>query len=152
MSEPCPCCSGQQYSLCCQPYLARAAQPPTAEALMRSRYSAYVKHDLAWLLATWHPAQRSPSLSASLSESFQNTQWLGLNVIACEAGNHENESLVTFFARYVENHTNGFIYERSRFLREDHRWYYVDGTYPQPGRNDACPCGSGKKYKKCCGL
>lgn len=151
MSELCPCCSGQQYSLCCQPYLKDRAQPASPEALMRSRYSAYVKQDIAWLLATWHPSRRSPQLSEALSESFQNTQWLALNVTACEQGNHENEGIVTFFAQYLENQQSGFIYERSRFLREDHRWYYVDGATPQLGRNDLCPCGSGKKYKKCCG-
>ncbi|WP_411751462.1 SEC-C metal-binding domain-containing protein, partial [Serratia sp. (in: enterobacteria)] len=43
------------------------------------------------------------------------------------------------------------MHERSRFLRLEQRWYYIDGTKPQPGRNAICPCGSGKKYKKCCG-
>ncbi|MEQ0581177.1 YchJ family protein [Pantoea dispersa] len=151
MSEKCPCCSGEQYSLCCQPFLNGQQTPQRAEQLMRSRYSAYVKQNGAWLVETWHPSQRVAGLETLLSESFATTEWLGLNVTRCNHGSHENEAFVTFFARYLEKGRTCSLYECSRFLREDQRWYYVDGTTPELGRNDRCPCGSDKKYKKCCG-
>lgn len=150
MSESCPCCSGKQYSVCCGPFLNGSAIPFTAEQLMRSRYSAYVRQDAAYLVATWHSSQRFPDLQQRLSESFADTQWLSLNVTRCNQGSHANEAFVTFFARYREKSQVMAIHERSRFLHEDHRWYYTDGVVPEVGRNDRCPCGSDKKYKKCC--
>ncbi len=151
MSDKCPCCSAMQYSLCCAPWLDGTANPPTPEALMRSRYTAYVKQRADYLVDSWHSSARQPNLHSALEESFRDTEWLSLNVIAQETGSHLNEGFVTFFARYRDNQRTGAIHERSRFLREDHRWYYIDGTVPSVGRNDSCPCGSGKKYKKCCG-
>lgn len=150
MSDQCPCCSGLQYSLCCQPFLSGAAHAKTPEKLMRSRYSAWATQNADYLLDTWHPSCDTQGARASMEASFSSTQWLSLNVISHEAGRHEKEGFVTFFAAYLENQRRGAIHERSRFLREGERWYYIDGTLPQTGRNDACPCGSGKKYKKCC--
>ena len=151
MSEHCPCGSGSQYSLCCGPYLSGTALPPTPEALMRSRYSAYVKQDVAYLVATWHPSCHAQTFAASIEESFVHTTWLGLHVLHSEIMTDSQQGYVTFFARFAENQHERFIHERSRFLREEQRWYYIDGTFPPIGRNDPCPCGSGKKYKKCCG-
>ncbi|AUX93644.1 YchJ family protein [Mixta gaviniae] len=151
MSENCPCCSGLQYSLCCGRYLSGESIPSTPEALMRSRYTAYSRQDADYLVATWHTTQRTAALRQALSESFAHTEWQSLNIVACEAGGNDNEAYVTFFARYRENQRSGAVHERSRFVREDQRWYYIDGTAPQVGRNDRCPCGSEKKYKKCCG-
>ncbi|ORM69940.1 YchJ family protein [Pantoea rwandensis] len=151
MSEKCPCCSGKQYSLCCQPFLSGQEIPASAEQLMRSRYTAYVEKNAAYLAATWHSSKRVADFETLLSESFIDSEWLGLNVTRCNHGSHENEAFVTFFARYLEKGRASAIYECSRFLREDQRWYYIDGTTPELGRNDRCPCGSDKKYKKCCG-
>ena len=150
MSQECPCCSGEQYSLCCAPYIDGTQIPATAERLMRSRYTAYVQQNAAYLVATWHPSQQRPELLQALTESFAGSEWLGLNVTRCFAGLHENEAFVTFFARYREKAQLHHLHECSRFVREDQRWYYIDGTAPELGRNDPCPCGSGKKYKKCC--
>lgn len=151
MSEKCPCCSGMQYNLCCAPWLNGSAFPATAGKLMRSRYTAYVKQDAAYLVASWHPQCRHPQLQSAIEESFPATRWLGLNVISEQSGSHDNEAFVTFFARFADNQRTSAIHERSRFLREDQRWYYIDGSALQAGRNDRCPCGSEKKYKKCCG-
>ncbi|MBE5254609.1 YchJ family protein [Mixta mediterraneensis] len=151
MSEKCPCCSEKQYSLCCERFLKGNQIPATAEQLMRSRYSAYARQDADYLVSTWHPAKRSPTLAGFLSESFQDTEWLSLTVTRCNRGSHGNEAYVTFFAQYRVKNTIHAIHERSRFLREDQRWYYIDGITPELGRNDRCPCGSDKKYKKCCG-
>lgn len=151
MSQLCPCGSGLEYSLCCQPYLRADQLAPTPSQLMRSRYCAYVMQDADYLVATWHPQTRSPSLKSDISGSFGATSWLGLTVYEATAGHDENEAFVSFVARFEEQGEENAIIERSRFLKENGQWYYVDGTRPQFGRNDPCPCGSGKKYKKCCG-
>ncbi|WP_428943180.1 YchJ family protein [Pantoea sp. FN060301] len=151
MSDPCPCCSGLQYSLCCHPYLKGEAIPDTPEALMRSRYCGYAKQDADYLIGTWHPSCQAERFRDSLIESFSSTSWLSLQIIETETPEIKPEGFVTFFARFAENGREGFIHERSRFLREEQRWYYIDGIYPETGRNDRCPCGSGKKFKKCCG-
>lgn len=82
MSESCPCCSGLQYNACCQPYLTHAATAAEPAVLMRSRYTAYVKHDVDYLIATWHPDLQPEKWRASLAESCQNSQWLGLTILA----------------------------------------------------------------------
>ncbi|AXF75727.1 YchJ family protein [Erwinia tracheiphila] len=150
MSEPCPCCSGLQYSVCCQPWLTGAALPPKPESLMRSRYTAYVYRDTNYLVATWHPSRQTEHLRTSLQQSIDATTWLGLTIISADVNAENSEGYVTFFARYSENHQEHFLHERSRFIQLDQRWYYVDGSYPETGRNVRCPCGSGKKFKKCC--
>lgn len=152
MSENCPCCSGLEYRLCCYPYLSRHAPPSSAEALMRSRYCAWAKGDVDYLVSSWHVSQCTDELILSLKESVAQTHWLGLTITASEDGSNENEAFVTFFARYLQHGKNAAIYERSRFIRQTGSWYYTDGTYLTPERNMPCPCGSGRKYKKCCNM
>lgn len=149
-TQSCPCGNLKPYTHCCGRYISGEQVPPDAETLMRSRYTAYTQQNNDWLLATWYPSQRTPQLSAALQSDDNQTQWLGLNVISHLHEKDSNEAFVTFFARYRDNQQTSAIYERSRFLLEEHRWYYIDGVHLQAGRNDACPCGSGKKYKKCC--
>ncbi len=153
MSHPCPCGSGAAFEKCCQPFLLNARSAPTPSALMRSRYSAYVMKDADYLVETWHPDCQPTRWRTSLQEGFANTEWLGLNVIAQQEGKNSDEGYVEFAARFQEAGAEDthLVHERSRFLRMNERWYYIDGVKPQTGRNDACPCGSGKKYKKCCG-
>ncbi|WP_435953389.1 YchJ family protein [Dryocola sp. BD626] len=151
MAQLCPCGSGLEYSVCCQPYLSGEALPMTPAKLMRSRYSAYVMQDADYLVATWHASVRVESLKSDISAGFANTQWLGLTVFEEAQGRDEREGFVSFVARFMDQGQESAIIERSRFLKESGRWYYVDGTRPQLGRNDPCPCGSGKKFKKCCG-
>ena len=138
----CPCGSAKPLNDCCGRY--HAGEPaPTAEALMRSRYSAYVLKLSGYLRETWHPSTRPPGLDVSEDEVV----WQRLQVIASGAG------WVEFAAFYA----GGQLHERSRFVQEDGRWFYLDGemlppiTAEKPGRNTPCPCGSGKKYKRCCG-
>lgn len=109
--------------------------------------------DADYLIATWHAQCQPGRWQESLTEGFKNTQWLGLNVIDSQPGEHADEGYVEFAARFQEPGSAKvhLIHERSRFLRVNERWYYIDGVKPQPGRNDSCPCGCGKKYKKCCG-
>ena len=151
MHQLCPCGNAVEYSLCCQRYLSGSQLAPTPSQLMRSRYTAFVEHDADYLVATWHPSCRTPDLRQALEANFGNTEWLGLTVFAADAGRDESEGFVSFVARFREGQTPGAIIERSRFIKENEQWYYIDGTRPVIGRNDACPCGSGKKFKKCCG-
>lgn len=151
MSELCPCGSAVEYSLCCQPYLSGTQVAPDPSHLMRSRYSAFVMKDAEYLISTWHPNCQAATFRAEIEAGFARTQWLGLAVFEHAAGKNDSEGYVSFIARFNENGKTGAIIERSRFLKENGRWYYIDGTRPQFGRNDPCPCGSGKKFKKCCG-
>ncbi|HBK2505915.1 TPA: SEC-C domain-containing protein [Escherichia coli] len=129
MSQLCPCGSAVEYSLCCHPYVSGEKVAPDPEHLMRSRYCAFVMQDADYLIKTWHPSCGAAALRAELMAGFAHTEWLG----------------------FTEGGKTGAIIERSRFLKENGQWYYIDGTRPQFGRNDPCPCGSGKKFKKCCG-
>jgi SEC-C motif-containing protein len=148
---PCPCSSGKAMDVCCGPFLAGAAAP-TAEALMRSRYTAYVLARGDYLLATWHASTRPAHWDGAAGP-----HWLGLEIRAVTAGTAaDTQGTVEFVARYRDRGRVGALHETSRFVREEGRWYYVDGTiHPaatgKVGRNDSCPCGSGRKFKHCCG-
>jgi SEC-C motif-containing protein len=110
---------------CCGRYLEVGEPAPTAEALMRSRYSAYVRGDEAYLLATWHPSTRPAVLD--LAEDTA-TKWLGLEITRTEAGGEQDErGSVEFVARYKVGGRAHRLHEVSRFVREEGRWYYVDG-------------------------
>ena len=117
----CPCGMDVAYADCCGRWHAGAAAP-SAEALMRSRYSAFVLELEPYLLATWHASTRPPSVAFE-----RGTKWLGLRVeIARDTGPDTAE--VEFVARYkVGGGSAVRLRERSRFVREDGRWYYVAG-------------------------
>ncbi|PSN12765.1 hypothetical protein C7293_18775 [filamentous cyanobacterium CCT1] len=162
-ADACPCGSGEGFGNCCQPYLLGREVAPTAEALMRSRYTAYHQGDVDYLIATHHPTQRYGGQRAALVQSVATTRWLGLRVLATEAGQTsdargasqegERQGVVEFVA-YYEDPKPGQVHERSRFVRQKERWFYVDGdALPPlvPKRGDPCWCGSGKKYKACHG-
>ncbi|HDT6544542.1 TPA: YchJ family protein [Kluyvera ascorbata] len=151
MSELCPCGSALEYSLCCQRYLSGNEVAPSPSHLMRSRYCAFVKKDADYLVKTWHPSCQAAAFRNDIHNGFAHTEWLGLTVFATDEGRNADEGFVSFVARFREHNKNGAIIERSRFLKENGQWYYIDGTRPVIGRNDPCPCGSGKKFKKCCG-
>jgi SEC-C motif-containing protein len=118
---------------------------------MRSRYTAFVLKDADYLIKTWHPSCHAAVFRHDIENGFAQTEWHGLTVYAQEAGATPDEGYVSFVARFSEQGKPGAIIERSRFLKENGQWYYIDGTRPLFGRNDPCPCGSGKKFKKCCG-
>ena len=120
----CPCGSGHLLSACCGRYHAGApAVPaPTAEALMRARYSAFVLDRLDYLLATWHPTTRP----AALEPNEPGLRWLGLNVKA-HVQQDESHATVAFVARSKLGGRAHRLTETSRFVREDGRWFYLDG-------------------------
>ena len=119
---PCPCDSVQTYADCCGPWhtgLSQELHAPTPEALMRSRYSAYVLGLIDYLLATWHPATAPGELE------LPPRKWLGLEVRLAQAT--AQAGVVEFVARCRENGRAQRMHETSRFVREQGRWYYVDG-------------------------
>jgi len=149
--DACPCGSGLAYGECCGPFLSGIASPESAASLMRSRYTAFCLKDAAYVLKTWHPSKRPGILDFSGDE----TVWRGLSVLRHEGGGaFDSEGIVEFVASYQQGGKLLRLHETSRFLREAGEWRYVDGDiHPEAksGRNDPCSCGSGKKYKKCCG-
>lgn len=120
---------------------------------MRSRYSAFVLGLGDYLVHSWHPDYLGDLTAELLSQT--DTQWDGLEIIASQGGPDDILGMVEFKAWFVEGETRHCLHERSRFVRYEGRWVYTDGEIdPVPlriGRNDPCPCGNGKKFKKCCG-
>lgn len=123
MSETCPCGLGKPYSECCGRFHAGASLPPTAEALMRSRYTAYVLGLADYLLATWHTSTRPATLDLG---GGTRPKWLGLKVLA-HSQDDATHARVEFVARYKIGGRAHRMHELSRFLREDGRWFYLDG-------------------------
>ena len=149
--KPCPCGSGNDYDQCCGRYIDGGQLPASPQQLMRSRYTAFARHNSDYLQQTWHESTRPAQL-----EFEAGVSWFGLRIIDCQAGDADDEGWVEFIARFKGNGRLQSLHERSRFVREQGRWQYVDGQIqPQPeaekiGRNAPCPCGSGKKFKRCC--
>ncbi|MGV2831009.1 YchJ family protein [Myxosarcina sp. GI1(2024)] len=151
----CPCGSNLQYPNCCQIYLSGKATAPTAERLMRSRYTAFYKSNIEYLIATLHPSKRKFDDRLKLSHSAKNTTWLNLKIIDTSQGQPAAEiGFVEFVAVYLVREPQQ-LHERSRFIKEGDLWLYLDGVLLPPiipKRNEPCWCGSGKKYKKCHGV
>lgn len=118
----CPCGSGDALDSCCGPLLDGAAAP-TAERLMRSRYTAFAREDAGHLLRTWHPTTRPRSVAFE-----PELRWVRLLVVdRVGGGPFDSDAVVEFEAFWRQGRTRGVLHERSRFIREERRWYYVDG-------------------------
>ena len=145
----CLCASGQPYGQCCRLVLEDHAAALTPLALMRSRYTAFVLGDHRHLLKSWAPETRPERLDLD-----RGIKWLGLVIHKTAAGANENEGYVDFTATSLEQDFLAVLRETSRFRRDEGLWYYVDGktsvTRTAVARNSGCPCGSGKKFKRCC--
>ena len=137
---------------CCGPYLTGTIIPELPEQLMRSRYTAFCRRDVDYLIATHHPSQRQPDDRKTLTETGGETAWLSLHVQESSQSTQGDRGTVTFVAFYRHQGTIRQMRERSTFVREDGRWYYLNGIRLEPiaiGRNDPCWCGSGQKLKHC---
>lgn len=119
----CPCGLGETLEGCCGQYLGGASVAPTAERLMRSRYTAYTLCHEAYLLATWHTSTRPESLN--FTEEPQ-PKWIGLDVRRA-VDQDAAHAIVSFVARYRVNGRAGKLEETSRFVKEEGQWFYVDG-------------------------
>jgi SEC-C motif-containing protein len=157
----CPCGSKQEYALCCEPFHNGGAAP-TAEKLMRSRYSAFEKGKMAYLSDTLTEASKADYSAAETEEWASQAIWNKLEIVSTQDGGEGDETgIVEFKAYFKLNGQQQVHHERSSFSKVDGRWYYEDGVInPKQeqrivehklGRNDPCHCGSGKKFKKCCG-
>ena len=161
-NELCPCASGKTYGECCGPILGGERKADTAVELMRARYSAYAVGNVEFLYASSGPEARSEFDEKTTRDWSTSAKWHGLEVLSTvRGGNDDEEGEVAFVARYSANGQQCEHREPSYFKRIDGEWRFIDGTIeknptyrreePKVGRNDPCPCGSGKKYKKCCG-
>lgn len=158
----CPCGAEVKYDACCGPLHKGLRTAKTAEELMRSRYSAYVQGETEYLIKTIHPGKRDEYDVDSMRKWSENAEWEKLEIISRQDGSPEDdEGEVEFIAHFAEEGEKKVHYERAHFVKENGLWYFESGEFaePQPlvraepkvGRNDPCPCGSNKKYKKCCG-
>jgi SEC-C motif-containing protein len=122
-TAPCPCSSGKTFDQCCRPCLQQRQNPVTAEALMRSRYTAFVLNDENYLRYSWSPQTCPDDIGLD-----NKTQWLGLQIKATEQGlAHDDSGRVEFVARFKINGKAIRLHENSRFVRHEERWVYRDG-------------------------
>lgn len=160
--DACPCGSGLAFDECCGPLIRgeRAAENP--EQLMRSRYSAYAKAEIDYLSTSLHPDHRKDFDPKSTRAWAEGSAWHKLEILGTKAGGPEDVTgEVEFIATFTQKGSTMKHHELATFARLEDRWYFVDGkavtpeqyirSAPKVGRNDPCSCGSGKKFKKCCG-
>jgi SEC-C motif domain protein len=160
--KSCPCGSGLDFGACCEGILRGKRPALTAEQLMRARYSAYVKCKIAFLGESLVAGDREGFDEAGAQSWSQKANWQGLEILGVERGGEDDAlGFVEFVARYQIDEVDQAHHERAKFVREAGKWCYAGGRVmgvdpyrreePKVGRNLPCPCGSGKKYKKCCG-
>ncbi len=157
----CPCGSQKTLAQCCLPLIQGKKKATTAEALLRARYTAFTRGDVDFILETHHSRTRDEVKREEIEDWSKNSEWLGLEIVKTAAGGEKDEQgAIIFNARYKNEGKVTDHVENSLFERENGEWRFLDaqGVKPEPmrrtepkvGRNDPCPCGSGKKYKKCC--
>ena len=160
--ELCPCNSGKTYGECCGPILDGLKKAETAETLMRARYSAYVTEHIQFLKTSATAAVQAEFDEQASTAWSRAARWHGMEIIRTEKGQPGDKTgVVEFRATYTANGEFCNHHEVSTFVMEPDGWKFEDGELvgekpilreePKVGRNDPCPCGSGKKYKKCCG-
>jgi SEC-C motif-containing protein len=160
--ELCPCCSGKTYQECCEPLIKDEALAKNPEAMMRSRYTAYAKVEMDHLLRSTHPDQRGTHDEDAARKWAEDSEWDKLEIVSTTGGGKEDtEGTVEFIASYREKGIPREYHENASFKKMGNEWYFYDAKLigpttfvrekPKVSRNEPCPCGSGKKYKKCCG-
>jgi len=160
-NELCPCGSGAAFAECCEPIIKGTRESETAEELMRARYSAFVTHAIDFVVASTHSRTRKEIDLDFIREWSETSTWQALQILETKQVN-ANKAFVSFEARFANQAGEDQIHrEKSLFERENEEWKFVTGDelknptvryeIPPPGRNDPCPCGSGRKYKKCHG-
>jgi len=157
----CPCGSDKALEECCDPLIEGDRDAKTAEELMRARYSAYATDRTRFVIESHDPETRHELDEKATEKWAKGNDWLGLEVIETKkGGKKDEEGIVEFVATFSdERDRTQTHHERSEFVRRDGAWYFHDGDVivkepaqsTKVGRNEPCPCGSGKKYKKCHG-
>ncbi len=157
MIEPHECpCGGGEFSQCCQPIIAGSQHATTPEQLMRARYSGYATGAIEFLGNSTHSKSRKQFDAEEAERWSEDSRWLGLTILSSDSS-LADRGHVNFEARYEDKDGTLIVHrERSLFEREDGEWRFVSGgaipaVSQKIGRNEPCPCGSGKKHKKCCG-
>lgn len=158
----CPCGSEKEYSSCCEVYHSNQGSAPTAEKLMRARYSAFAKHQIKYISETHVPGTEDFDENEA-NDWATNSTWKKLEIVGTQKGLESDDTgMVEFKAFYSDKDGNDYVHhELSKFKKLEGKWFYEDGQIvgtgplrratPKVGRNEPCPCGSGKKFKKCCG-
>lgn len=157
----CACGSNKDYVECCGVFITGTEHAPTPEALMRSRYTAFTEANIDYIARTMK-GRAADRFKAEESRAWaEQVEWLKLEIIETHLES-DTKGFVEFTAHFLQNKKRHVLHEISEFHAENGVWYYVDGKGPEHvslpikasrvGRNDACLCGSGKKYKKCCGF
>lgn len=152
----CHCGAGESFENCCEPVIKGKRKAATAEQLMRARYSAYAAAEVDFLHDSLHPDGRSGFDFDATKKWAERSEWQSLAILGSKAGSEQDKvGSVEFSAVYVDADGNTQRHnERAQFRRVDGDWFFCDGqqiAVGKVGRNDPCSCGSGKKYKKCCG-
>ncbi len=157
----CPCQSEKEYEACCGQY-HEGKNPETAEKLMRARYSAFCKNKIDFIADSHKPGTVDFNKEEAKQWATTST-WKGLEIVNTKGGEADDKTgIVEFKAKYSDKEDNDIIHhEVSDFVKIEDKWFYSDGKIvgagplkratPKVGRNEPCPCGSGKKFKKCCG-
>lgn len=150
----CYCGNNIAFAACCQPLVLGKQLATSPEALMRSRFCAYVVQNYAYILATYGPQQSNNLSLNTIAEGANNTRWLRLDVF--KSTQKSSAGTVEFSAYYQVDQQFYVMHETSEFIKQNGQWYYTRGSmhkdsgpYTQQ-RNAQCLCGSGNKYKKCC--
>lgn len=161
-TNTCPCGSGKEYEACCRPVIMGDIPAPTAESLMRARYTAYCEGELGYLYTSVCEKKKPMHDADAVRDWAESSKWVGLTVHSVKDGGEDDMTgEVEFTATFEQGGERHDHTELSFFERENGEWVYVDGRVrgnptvrreiPKVGRNEPCPCGSGKKFKKCCG-
>ena len=150
----CPCGS-VLYSQCCQPLHIGKTKAQSAEQLMRSRYSAFAKYEIDYIVKTTALGQQQALDVKAIADWSKANQWLKLEIVEAQGKLDKNHAQVEFKAHYVDqnSHTQQveIHHEISHFVRHENEWYFLDPTTDQQiTMKQPCICGSGKKFKQCC--
>jgi len=134
VNDSCPCGSTKKYKKCCKTFHDKIIFPKTALELMKSRYSAYVTSNAKYIIETTH--KDNPDFTDNIKEwendiliFCNNTKFIGLEIL--EFIDDENESFVKFKANMIQQGNDVSFVEKSRFLRVDEKWFYVDGKFEE---------------------
>ncbi len=160
--ELCACDTRKTFAECCEPALKGLRVPTSPVELMRSRYTAFARHDIDYILRTVAPAARKNFDRKEIEDWSTSTDWMGLEIVATQKGGPEDKTgQVEFIAKFRDNGEEQKHHELASFVKIEGAWYFEDGRTPpvkqvrlegpKIGRNDPCHCGSGKKFKKCHG-
>ena len=159
-NQPCPCGSDARFGDCCEPIIKGERESETAVELMRARYSAFATGAIEFIVTTTHSRTRREVNIPDITDWSQTSTWHGLQIIETKMVG-DSQAHVSFEAHFTQKGKDQHHREKSLFELEGGKWRFVTGDElknptvkyetPRPGRNEPCPCGSGKKYKKCCG-